>query len=394
MTLASASLGGVVRGLYLTAMAIFVLTVGIGILNGSDAVDFARNWILTHVHSGTLGWISLSIFATASWYFATTDRRLAVALGVLVPLYVAAFAWAVPLPRAIVGTLLLVAVATVAFWAWRTYLAGPRTLAGLGIALGLTTFAYGAVIGVVLQIQAAAEQAWLTGDAIGAHAAAMSFGYLVLVAMGVVEWRLGVTGRTRLGQVQLVALFAGGLILSLGLLAGAGQAAGGLYLLAELIAVVAFIVRVAPSVLRVAWTRVGPARHIGAAAIWVVVALLLLMYLITLFIGAKGDITAIPQGALIAGDHAVFIGVMTNLLLGLIGTISRSAERRPAWLDHLVFWGVNLGLAIFIVGLIALAPEIKRVGAPVMGVAILIGLAVRAVDLWPEREQPLPATTS
>lgn len=393
MTLASAGLGGVVRGLYLTAMAIFVLTVGIGILNGSDAVDFARNWILTHVHSGTLGWISLSIFATASWYFATTDRRLAVVLGVLVPLYVAAFAWAVPLPRAIAGTLLLVSIVTVALWVWRTYLAGPRTLAGLGIALGLTTFAYGAVIGVVLQIQAAAEQAWLTGDAIGAHAAAMSFGYLVLVAMGVVEWRLGVTGRVRLGQVQLVALFAGGLILSLGLLAGAGQAAGGLYLLAELIAVVAFVVRVAPSVLRVAWTRVGPARHVGAAAIWVVAALLLLMYLITLFIGAKGDITAIPQGALVAGDHAVFIGVMTNLLLGLIGTISRSGERRPAWLDHLVFWGVNLGLAIFIVGLIAVVPEIKRVGAPVMGVAILIGLAVRALDLWPEREQPLPATT-
>ena len=391
MALASAGLGGVVRGLYLTAMAIFVFTVGIGILNGTDAVDFARNWILTHVHSGTLGWISLSIFATASWYFGTTDRRLAIALAVLVPVYVAAFAWAEPLPRAIAGTLLLIAIVAVFAWAWRTFLAGGRSLAGLGIVLGITTFAYGAVIGVVLQVQTAAGQLWLTGDAIGAHAAAMAFGYLVLVAMGVVEWQLGVTGRARLGQVQLVALFAGGLILSVGLLASAGQAAGGLYLLAELIAVVAFIVRVGPSALRVPWTRVGSARHVGAAAIWVVVALLLLMYLIALFIGAKGDVAAIPQGALIAGDHAVFIGVMTNLLLGLIGAISRSAGRRPAWLDHLVFWGVNLGLAIFVIGLIAVVPEIKRVGAPVMGVSILVGLAVRALDLWPDREPSLPA---
>jgi hypothetical protein len=145
-------------------------------------------------------------------------------------------------------------------------------------------------------------------------------------------------------------------------------------------------------VLRVAWARVGPARHIGAAAIWIVGALLLLMYLIVLFIGAKGDPSAIPQGALIAGDHAVFIGVMTNLLLGLIGAVARTAERRPAWVDHLVFWGVNLGLVVFVVGLIAVVPEIKRVGAPVMGVAILLGLAVRAMDLWTEREPVLPTT--
>lgn len=391
MAVASAGLGGVVRGLYLVAMAIFVLTVGIGILNGTDTVDFARNWILTHVHSGTLGWISLSIVATASWFFATTDRRLAIALTILVPAYVAAFAWAEPVPRAIAGSLLLVAIVLVFVWAWRAFLATDRGIAGLGIVLGLTTFAYGAIIGVVLQIQTAAEQAWLTGDAIGAHAAAMAFGYLVLVAMGVVEWQLGVTGRRRLGQVQVGALFAGGLILSVGLLAGQGQAAGGLYLLAELIAIVAFVVRVAPSVLRIRWGHVGPVRHIGAAAVWVVGALLLLMYLIVLFVGAKGDPAAIPMGALTAGDHAVFIGVMTNLLLGLIGAVARTAERRPAWVDHAVFWGVNLGLAVFVVGLIAVVPEIKRVGAPVMGVAILLGLAVRALDLWAEREPALPS---
>jgi len=243
----------------------------------------------------------------------------------------------------------------------------------------------------ILQIQAAAAQAWLTGDAIGAHAAAMAFGYLVLVAMGVVEWQLGVAGRRRLGQVQMGALFAGGFILSIGLLASAGQAAGGLYLLAELIAVVAFVIRVAPSVLRVAWGRIGPARHFGIAAIWILGALLLLMYLIVLFVGAKGDVASIPQGALIAADHAVFIGVMTNVLLGLIGTVARSAERRAAWIDHMVFIGLNLGLIVFVVGLIAGVAEIKRVGAPVMGVAILIGLAVRAMDLWADREPALPS---
>jgi hypothetical protein len=47
--------------------------------------------------------------------------------------------------------------------------------------------------------------------------------------MGVIEWRLlGPTGRSRAGLVQFGALFLGGLVLSLGLLAGAGQAAGGI----------------------------------------------------------------------------------------------------------------------------------------------------------------------
>ncbi len=391
MAMAPAGLGGVVRGLYLVAMAIFVLTVGIGILNGTDTVDFARNWILTHVHSGTLGWISLSIVATASWVFSRTDRRIAIALAILVPVYVAAFAWAEPLPRAIAGSLLLVAIVLVFVWAWQAYLASDRGIAALGIVLGLTTFAYGAIIGVVLQIQAAAAQAWLTGDAIGAHAAAMAFGYLVLVAMGVVEWQLGVTSRQRLGQVQMAALFAGGLILSIGLLASAGQAAGGLYLLAELVAVIAFVIRVGPRLMCVPWARIGAVRHFGAAAIWILGALFLLMDIIVLFVGAKGDVASIPQGALIAADHSVFIGVMTNVLLGLIGTVGRSADRHPAWIDHLVFWGVNLGLVVFAVGLIAGVAEIKRVGAPVMGVAILLGLAVRAMDLWADRDPALPA---
>ena len=388
MALASAGLGGVVRGLYLVAMAIFVLTVGIGILNGTDVVDFARNWILTHVHSGTLGWISLSIVATASWYFVTTDRRLADRAGH---------------PRARLRRRVRVGRSrcrgrspgtpparrdrrSSSSGSGATFLAGERGIAGLGIVLGLSTFAYGAIIGVVLQIQAAAEQAWLTGDAIGAHAAAMAFGYLVLVAMGVVEWQLRRHRPTASGPGP------GG-----GSVRGRPHPVGRACWPAPARRPAACTCSPSssrswrsssawrPPSCAVAWARVGPARHIGAAAIWVVLALLLLMYLIVLFIGAKGDLASIPQGALIAGDHAVFIGVMTNLLLGLIGTVARTAERRPAWVDQLVFWGVNIGLAVFVVGLIAVVPEIKRVGAPVMGVAILLGLAVRAIDLWQER---------
>ena len=42
---------------------------------------------------------------------------------------------------------------------------------------------------------------------------------------------------------------------------------------------------------------------------------------------------------------------------------------------HVIFWGVNLGLAIFVFGLIVDTAEIKRIGAPLMGVTLLVALA-------------------
>jgi hypothetical protein len=46
-----------------------------------------------------------------------------------------------------------------------------------------------------------------------------------------------------------------------------------------------------------------------------------------------------------------------------------------------VFWGINLGIAGFVVGLLADAAVIKRVATPIMGAAILLGLATVAMRL-------------
>ena len=57
----------------------------------------------------------------------------------------------------------------------------------------------------------------------------------------------------------------------------------------------------------------------------------------------------------------------------------------PAWLSHVVFWGINLGLAVFVIGLIVDTAEIKRIGASVMGVTLLVALAILASRLWSAR---------
>ena len=373
------------RDLVLVAMAVFVVNIAIGILNGADAVDFDRNQILTHVHAGTVGWMTLTNVASTFLLFRASDRRLVIALAVLVPLYVLAFyTGSFPL-RAIGGVALLVAIGWLLAWVWQQYLAGERSLPRLAVTLGLTSFGYGAVVGVLIQVSLAMGQAILPGDAIGAHASAMTFGYLVLVAFGLIEWRLlGTRDLPRAGLVQIVALFAGGLIISVGLLAGQAQAAGGIYLLTQLVSVVLFVVRVWPRSLRVRWLDGDPIRHVAAATVWVVGALALFMYLVFSFITAADptDPSAFPLNVLIASDHAVYIGVITNIVLGLLSLLVLGADDRRSWIGHIIFWGVNLGLAVFVAGLIIDTSEIKRIGAPVMGLTLYVALAILATRAW------------
>jgi hypothetical protein len=213
----------------------------------------------------------------------------------------------------------------------------------------------------------------------------MTFGYLVLASFGLIEWRLlGTRDLPRAGLVQVLALFIGGLVISVGLLAGAAQAAGGIYLLTQLVAVVLFVVRIWPRSLRVGWLDGNPIRHVGAASIYVVGALILFMYLVFKFITAADptDPTAFPLNVLIASDHAVYIGVITNIMLALLGVLVLDEAARRSWVGHVIFWGVNLGLLVFVFGLIVDTAEIKRIGAPVMGVALYVALAILAMRAW------------
>jgi hypothetical protein len=377
--IAGASMTTLAR-MFLVAMALFLVTIAIGLLNGTDAVEFTRDQILTHVHSGTLGWISLALIASAMWMYRAVDRRLALALGILIPLYIAAFYYGNLPVRAVTGTALLVAILWVLVWSWRAWSA-ERTLPGLAVALGLTTFAYGAVIGVLIQIQLATETTIFERDAVGGHASAMVFSYLILLAMGLIEWRvLGTTGLPRAGLVQFGALFVGGLLLSGTLLfldESATQAVGGIYLLLELIAVGLFAWRVVPRAM-----RGGLGQHLAAAIAFVFIAMGIFLYLIFLFI-SSGDPDSVDFNLIKASDHAAFIGVITNLVFALILALTAGArDSAPAWLSQLGFWAMNLGLLVFLVGLGQDIAEVKRIGAPTMGVGILIVLYVQSMRLW------------
>jgi hypothetical protein len=370
-------------------MGVFLVTIAIGIPNALNVFEPDRNQVLTHVHSGTVGWLTLTIVATSFLLFRAADARLALALAVTVPVYVLAFYTGNLAFRAISGVALLAVIVWLVGWVWRAYLADERSLPRLGMALAITTFTYGAIIGVVLQVGFAVGTAVLPGNSVGAHAGAMTFGYLALAGMAALEWRiLGTTGLPRGGVVQFGALFAGGLILSAALLAGAEQVGGMLYLLAQLVSVVLFAVRVVPTAVRVAWGAVSGDRHLGAASLWIVVALVLFMAVVAQFIANPTG--ALNEAFLVAGDHSVYLGVITNITFALVLGLVAVAGARAA-VATLVFWGMNLGLVLFVIGLAATIEPLKMIGAPVMGVCLLIGIGLFAVGLLSGGESSDPA---
>ena len=86
------------RFLLRVAPLIFVVTVGIGIFNGFHFITLSRAVLLTHVHAGTLGWVTRRfrhrILAGGAPLAGDNPaaRWIAIAMTVAVPLYVLAFA--------------------------------------------------------------------------------------------------------------------------------------------------------------------------------------------------------------------------------------------------------------------------------------------------------------
>ena len=139
------------------------------------------------------------------------------------------------------------------------------------------------------------------------------------------------------------------------------------------------------------WLAADPIRHVAAASLWVVLALVLFMYLVFSFITAADptDPSAFPLNVLIASDHAVYIGVITNIVLGLLSVLVLRKSVRSSWVGQTIFWGVNLGLVVFVAGLIIDTADLKRIGAPVMGITLLVALAILA---WTAVREPLAAS--
>ncbi len=376
-----------IRLLFQAAMVVFVITVAIGILNGLHIFgQLSADVLLTHVHAGTLGWITLSVFAAGLWLFGEGGentpaeknlyiRIISILAAIAVPVYVLAFLSGNLIARAIFGFPVLLVI--IGFFGW--IVARSRqvrlTVAHLALLGGIFTLIVGSVIGVILQVQFATSTPVSSG-ALAAHPATQVVGYLLLIGMAISEWRLMPdTGKLPLaGVAQITFPFIAGFILTIGTLLNLTPLLG-LNVLFELIGIIIYIVRFAPRILRISWLAHNPNRFFAFSAIFVVVNVAILSYLIISTItGIYPSFDVVPPWLFFALDHAMFIGVMSNALFGLIQIATQERRSFWPWADDILFWGMNFGMVGFVISLLLDARILERIFTPIMGLSILLAL--------------------
>ena len=373
------------RLLFRVALGIFTVTVLIGMFNGFHFISLSRAVLLTHVHAGTLGWITLVAFAAALWLFGGGDRMAGHARGVTmgmaicVPLYVLGFLSGNFVLRAITGTPVLLLIVGMFVYVLRA--GAPLTVPRLGVMLAFVVLIVGSTLGVLVQVELAVNHQFLPDGAIGGHASAQVGGYLVLFSLSAIEWRLkGAEGSDIAGRVQVGMLFTGGILLCIGVLFNI-QPLLGSFIPLDLIALVIFLVRLGPSVMGARWAEPGSSRHYAVAVPWAVANLILTIWFVVMFISAKGDFNKVNQGVLIGADHAIFLGVVTNVAFGLMHDFAAGRENIVPWAEHAIFWGLNVALAGFVVSLITNQQWAEKFFTPVQGLAILVGIVVFSMRL-------------
>ena len=389
------------RSAFQYGLVIFALTALLGLANATQlfgALD--RNTLLTHLHSGTLGWITMGVIGLSIWLFGADGKNNAIRVSAAsTAAYVLAFWSGNFYARGIFG---VTELAVVYYWWWFVMSRGMAEGFGrldipkLSVIFGLTTLAIGSTLGVIVQvILATGGTVPQSPDLIGAHASAQTGGYLVLVAAGFIEWQLTGGGRrTTAGLVQIALLFVSGLLLAFSLLLSAqlgpdlSQAVPGIATILSLIGAIVVAVRLGRAALGVSWTA-GAKRHLAMAVGFLVLAKILESILVQQFIAAQGDINKVSIGLLHALDHSYFVGLMTNMAFGAILVLSADRPRVWPWADQLIFWGLNVG-AIGFVAVLMIAgsgegakPFTHPVSfiAPVMGLAALLGIVTYSLRL-------------
>ena len=380
-----------VRTAIQVAMLIFVWTVAIGILNGLDLVEFDNEILLSHLHGGTLGWMTLGILGFAMWLFGSGPetargddawiRTFAyIAMGAI-PLYVVAFATTRDIARPVAGTAVWITLIAFAVWAVRRAREAPvLTVPHLLALLGLLSSVIGGTFGVINGISIARGWTDYPDSLFSAHPGTMEIGFVVPVAMGVAEWVLRrdepAEKPARAGKVQVALMFLAFAWLLTFILLDQEEIIG-LGILFGIVATGIFYKRVWTHIRGTSWTAKTPSRHAVVGALFIGITF---VYVFTIITQAQGDFEAIPEGRAIAFIHLMAIGATTNSLLAFVIHLSRR-HTEPGVVDDLIFWGVNVGLAGFAIALTVDVRGLIGIFTPLMGLALLTAVATHVSAL-------------
>ncbi len=311
---------------------------------------------------------------------ARAARLLTLAAVVTIPAYNVAFLATYGEWRPVLGALVLATI--VGFLAWVLVRARsmPLTTPHLGMLAAILTSATGGLLGVLWGIQLATGEKIFPEGGEDSHPATMVLGFLVPVGMALAEWCFAwprPERATTLGGAQIGLPFVGGVLVIFGVLLDAPPLLG-LSLPFEVMGVAILLKRMWPHIRRVRWPEASKERLATLSVASLTLNIALFVYIIVRY---KGETDDVPDRVFLALDHVMFIGVMTNAILGLLQAMTSGRRALWPWADQLIFWGVNVGLAGFAVGLFADVTAMKQVFTPVMGAAILLAIATHTARL-------------
>lgn len=387
----------------IAAATIFLYTIVIGILNGMDIWEPEHDVLMSHVHSGTLGWITLGVAGIAFLMFSegrdvpAEERQqvttMAWALIGAVVLYILAFLagdsiFDDRIQRPVFGTVLFIVVIWMLVWFVNTYRAyGSSSAARLGLLLAWISLLIGSVFGILLGLYTAnGEVPGLDNETAArfaeAHPPAMVIGYLLVAGFAVVEWLLHDGAEGRAGAAQMWLLFVAGIVINIAFVTGKDDQLAGPANLLMIAALLTLLWRSRAMLMPDGWRGAGIGLFPRFALLFLIVYLVLLTVLVSWIVRDVIDFDALTEsqeGLLLAFDHTMFIGVMTNILFGVLAL--RFASSRVTVANKILWGGVNIGLAGFALGLLTTTALLKQIFAPIMGLSLLFALVTYLAEL-------------
>jgi hypothetical protein len=356
-----------IRWLYIGAGLLFLANISLGILNVFTEGALPRGQLLAHLHSGTIGWITLSVIATMFWVY-TGERTVSDAYAnfvktfvvlalLIVPGYVMGFGLAfsgvasfllLPLFGIPAALLIITSLAFAITQLKKQPVVSTIHLLFLG---ALIIASLGATMGVLWGLT------YETGaypypdregvEPIGAHAGPMDM-YLILAFAGMIELMLAPAQPqrwTKSGLAQMVLGIVAAFIISGALYAGLGQIIP-LSLLCYLVSFGFYMARTGWRTFRINPFGPGPA----AAQFWGGLSLpayivLFVVFVVVYFVPGVDP----PHALLILFAHLGFVGMATNLILATQSSFAGTQGASPA-MERAALWILNLGFLAFMAG--------------------------------------------
>lgn len=374
------------RLIFLGSLLVFLINITLGFGNVITPGEIPRWQILTHLHGGTIGWLTLTAVGFTVWLFTgdrevtnTYERRVRWLAWAAV-LFGAGYVLSFGVSFSLTGnafTLLPIFGTGMMLVFWATALLALTQLQHqpvvrnehLIVAGAFTLASLGAIMGVLLGFQHAFGSLPLPEGLPNTqgHAFPMDIYALVLVS-AVIEWvYVGEesSGWTRAGLTQAVVWPGAGVLVFIAALLD--------FMPLALIGLILGLA-VGPAIFlaRIGWRvgRVDP-RQPGTRQ-WAMITPLWLVVFVVLFVGSIMGV--IPQDLEWVGPvafHSYFVGYVTNGLFGLLSARTNTGRTLHEWAEPTAFWLLNLGLVTFAATEIAYG---GRHGAVVMGIGVLLGV--------------------